>query len=558
MAPDACSPTRTTSTNTVFPKILATRRNPDSQTYSAFLEEAEILDSFANMEAPIRYSFSAPSKRFYCVIALGQITLLSTVVALVLLIAKYETLQNDSERAGYVIWLVFSACATSVFAMTTFIFWHQRRRMRDMQNKLRTMQSNAEAQGSQKRLDTDSSAPPQVRTETDHRQSILAQHHQEASADPTRRRSSIIASGRSRQQSSAAGEGCELSLFQTHLSSGSAERASSSLPSPPPAAVHHRQRDSATSRLFQDDPAMMDLFHSLYSSNSNDDDDDHTPPTPTHRRRPAIDARPRRLSLLLSSPSTTANRSSTALPGLVNTGHDSSPPATPTRPTSPDGNGAAAVLPSSFPLPPTHARFGAVRTPTAAAGYAAAPPASLRWRSLSRRERRAVGEQQQQQQQQKPEERAVWGRMAALSPCGPPSSSSMLRGGDLTDGEMRDGDGVALEQLPSGERRDSHVDVDGHGEEESERSKGSSGDGGAVSSRREAVDLAASRMPSLRARNGSETKRYRWEDGGEEGGVVAPSRRSSRGLASLASTIGEGYARLEEEGCVRGGEGRRS
>lgn len=169
-----------------------------------------------------------------------------------------------------------------------------------------------------------------------------------------------------------------------------------------------------------------------------------------------------------------------------------------------------------------------------------------------------MGEQQQQQQQQKPEERAVWGRMAALSPCGPPSSSSMLRGGDLTDGEMRDGDGVALEQLPSGERRDSHVDVDGHGEEESERSKGSSGDGGAVSSRREAVDLAASRMPSLRARNGSETKRYRWEDGGEEGGVVAPSRRSSRGLASLASTIGEGYARLEEEGCVRGGEGRRS
>lgn len=166
-----------------------------------------------------------------------------------------------------------------------------------------------------------------------------------------------------------------------------------------------------------------------------------------------------------------------------------------------------------------------------------------------------------EQQQQEPEERAVWGRMAALSPCGPPSSSPMPRGGDLTDGAMvetRDGDGVALEQLPSGERRDSHVDVDGRGEEESERSKGSSGDGGAVSSRREAVDLAGSRMPSLRARNGSETKGYRWVGGGEEGGVVAPSRRSSRGLVSLASTIGEGYARLEEEGCVRGGEGRRS
>ncbi|KAL1624768.1 hypothetical protein SLS56_007653 [Neofusicoccum ribis] len=231
MSNGARSSACTALTNDPLPKILALRRNMDSQTYSGSIEEADIYDSFATMEPPIRFSFRAPSKRFFSAIVLSQLTLLSTVVALVLFIANAHTVTNE-DRTGYVIWLVFSACGTFFFTLMAVIYWTQRRKLRFMQSKLKLMQLDAEAHGSQKRLETALSVP-QLRAETDHRQSVLIQYpgaEETPDTDATASRNSVMLNstiiGRRRRgttnaSSTAAGEGCELVHFQTHLSGAS-------------------------------------------------------------------------------------------------------------------------------------------------------------------------------------------------------------------------------------------------------------------------------------------------------------------------------------------------
>lgn len=383
----------TASTNTVPPKILALRRNLDSQTYSAFIEEAEILDSFATMEPPIRCSFRAPFKRFYCAIVLGQLCLFSTVVALVLTIANYNR-ADESDRASYIIWLVLSASATFSFMLLTFVFWHRRRKLHVMQHRLRAMQLDAQAHGSQKRLETASAGMPQLRAETDHRHSVLPQRHFEVAEDsvpagiePTRRTSVVAANtaGRRRQMSSAAGEGCELSLFQTHLSSGSTKNdvaditnSSAAGQSSPPIYMSPLQRplrrESTTTRLWQDDPTMMDLFNGLAGANSSNKNrsspsairsrpsitsNSTISPTSSPRKRAAtIRSRCDPPTLQAASVSN-ANRSSTALPSTrqqpqpVDTTSCRTRAASTASSLSPD----YGVLLPSFPLPPSHARF---------------------------------------------------------------------------------------------------------------------------------------------------------------------------------------------------------
>ncbi|KAB2575899.1 hypothetical protein DBV05_g5412 [Lasiodiplodia theobromae] len=384
----------TASTNTVPPKILALRRNLDSQTYSAFIEEAEILDSFATMEPPIRYSFRAPFKRFYSAIVLGQLCLLSTVVALVLTIANYNR-ADEGDRASYVIWLVLSASATFSFMLLTFVFWHRRRKLHVMQNRLRAMQLDAQAHGSQKRLETASAGVPQLRAETDHRHSVLAQRHFDVAEDsvpagiePTRRMSVIAANtaGRRRQMSSATGEGCELSLFQTHLSIGSTKddvaditNSSAAGQSPPPTYMNPLQRplrrESTTTRLWQDDPTMMDLFNGLAGANSSNKNrsspsairsrpsitsNSTISPTSSPRKRAATIRSRCDPATLQAPPVSNANhRSSTALPSTqqqpqpVNTNSCRTRAASTASSLSPD----CGVLLPSFPLPPSHARF---------------------------------------------------------------------------------------------------------------------------------------------------------------------------------------------------------
>ncbi|KAL0264160.1 hypothetical protein SLS55_000106 [Diplodia seriata] len=455
---------------------LALMRNLDSQTYSAFIEEAEILDSFTAMEPPVRYSRTAPCTRFYCAIVMGQLFLLSTVVALVLTIINYNR-ADEGDRVSYIVWLVFSAAATLFFVLLTFIFFHQRRKLCVMQCKLQRMQAEAEAHGSQKHLEVSSSGAPQLRAETDHRLSVLAQHQFEAAAesaaaaDSARRRSSVIAAnqtGRRRQMSSAAGEGCELSLFQTHLSNGStkdgvADLTTSSAPiqTPPPTYLNplqrHLERESTTTRLWQDDPTMMDLFHGLAGAqNNNNDNSNQSPPlairsrrsvkpdppspTPSPRRRTATIASHRGDSTTLqassdpftiSSPATAAaaNRSSTALPfphpaaSIDDSSSNmafSRARAISTTSSSPD----YGVLLPAFPLPPSHARFSdpSLAPPSPPPRLPPPPPPT---REEMREEEKeiaklppltrvscAAAEQQQEQPQQ--QERTVWGRMAKV------------------------------------------------------------------------------------------------------------------------------------------------
>ncbi|KAL1640840.1 hypothetical protein SLS58_006663 [Diplodia intermedia] len=407
MSPGGRSPARTASTNTAPPKRLALMRNLDSQTYSAFIEEAEILDSFISMEPPVRYSRTAPCTRFYCAIIMGQLFLLSTVVALVLTIINYNR-ADEGDRVSYIVWLVFSAAATLFFVLLTLIFFHQRRKLCVMQCKLQRMQAEAEAHGSQKHLEVASSGAPQLRAETDHRLSVLAQHHFEAAAesaataDSAGRRTSVITAnqtGRRRQMSSAAGEGCELSLFQTHLSNGStkdgvADLTTSSAPmqTPPPTYMNpiqrHLERESTTTRLWQDDPTMMDPFTGLagaQNNNNNDNSNQSSPlairsrrsvkpdppsPTPSPRRRTATIASHRGDSTTLqasdpftiSSPTAAAaNRSSTALPfhhPAASIDDSSNMASSRTRAISTTSSCPDyGVLLPAFPLPPSHARF---------------------------------------------------------------------------------------------------------------------------------------------------------------------------------------------------------
>ncbi|KAL1622365.1 hypothetical protein SLS54_004929 [Diplodia seriata] len=457
---------------------LALMRNLDSQTYSAFIEEAEILDSFTAMEPPVRYSRTAPCTRFYCAIVMGQLFLLSTVVALVLTIINYNR-TDEGDRVSYIVWLVFSAAATLFFVLLTFIFFHQRRKLCVMQCKLQRMQAEAEAHGSQKHLEVSSSGAPQLRAETDHRLSVLAQHQFEAAAesaaaaDSARRRSSVIAAnqtGRRRQMSSAAGEGCELSLFQTHLSNGStkdgvADLTNSSAPmqTPPPTYMNplqrHLERESTTTRLWQDDPTMMDLFHGLAGAQNNNNNSNQSPPlairsrrsikpdppspTPSPRRRTATIASHRGDSTTLqassdpftiSSPATAAaaNRSSTALPfpdpaASIDDSSSSNMAfsrarAISTTSSSPD----YGVLLPAFPLPPSHARFSdpSLAPPSPPPRLPPPPPPTreemreeekeIAMASLPHLTRvsRAAAEQQQEQPQQ--QERTVWGRMAKV------------------------------------------------------------------------------------------------------------------------------------------------
>ncbi|GME42098.1 uncharacterized protein LTHEOB_5482 [Neofusicoccum parvum] len=387
MSNGARSSACTALTNDPLPKILAFRRNMDSQTYSASIEEADIYDSFATMEPPIRFSFRAPSKRFFSAIVFSQLTLLSTVVALVLFIANAHTVTND-DRTGYVIWLVFSACGTFFFTLMAVIYWTQRRKLRFMQSKLKLMQLDAEAHGSQKRLETASSAP-QLRAETDHRQSVLIQYpgaEETPDTDATASRNSGIPNstiiGRRRRgttnaSSTAAGEGCELVHFQTHLSGASSsgtrnrddggdEATAAVISSPPPVYTslrthQRRQRESTTTRLWQDDPTMMDLYHGLNASAPSDDSHHHrlsalsldhagpivpetTPPSPPSHR-PTLTS------------SATANRSSTALPATAPPHHQPAVSGASALPSTTSSSPDYGIILPTFPLPPTHARF---------------------------------------------------------------------------------------------------------------------------------------------------------------------------------------------------------
>ncbi|EKG19892.1 hypothetical protein MPH_02819 [Macrophomina phaseolina MS6] len=486
------------------------------------------------MEPPIRYSISAPSKRFYSVLVICQLALLSMVVAVILITVNYRNLKSSNGRVGYVLWLVISACATSLLAFTAFIFWHKRRRMRYMQDKLKSMQMSAEAQGSQKRLEA-ASVAPQLRTETDHRQSILlAQHTPVGGAelfnDHISRNSALPDNGgRRRQYSSAAGEGCELSLFQTHLSShDSTETIANTLIRTPPRIAHRaprlqveqwsgnenaqgtstagpgwllslplathdtqRQRESTTTRLFQDDPTMIDLFHGLRGDNTSSPAENvlsFTSPLSSRHLFTADDASTtplstactlaaRRRQSLRTAP---ANRSSAALPNIFND-HDATDTAScsssssssstsipfPFRPRqarspppsisfSPDYD---TVLPS-FPLPPTHARFS--DAPSSPLARTSPPPSSPLWQwtpstRARRRSRTArLGPIVITQQQEKtdttdtaedntdpptatPEERAVWSRMNAPVGGSPSPSSSSQENSDADDDKRRRG-----------------------------------------------------------------------------------------------------------------------